>query len=47
MVERIATHERCLDKYLEVGDNLVLTREVLQLLRTYAALELFVALNVS
>jgi hypothetical protein len=47
MVERVATHECCLNKYLEGSDDFVLTSKVLQLLRTYAALELLVALNVS
>ena len=47
MVERVATHECGLNEYLEVSDDFVLTSKVLQLLRAYAALELFVALNVT
>ena len=47
VVERLATHQRRANEDVEVLDNLLLTREVGQLLRSDTVLELQIALDIS
>ena len=47
VIERLSAHQRCANKDMEILDNLLLTREIGQLLRSDTILKLQIALDIS